>query len=378
MLIYRQGGSKTSTAKYARMIEAVGPDHRAREILLYCGATPTARWTGKRIQVQNFARPTIKDFNSDKAINVALKEGRAGLVKLYGEQNVMNALVSVIRGMLIASPGCKLFCADFAAIEARVAFWLAEHEEGVQAFLEKRKLYEEMASEAFGIPIEEVTKESLERFVGKESVLGCQYGLGWAKFLKNCHMKGVKQVTPEMAKKAVYTYRKVHHPIPEFWDKIERACLQATMNPGKRFKATKVTVYVADRWLNIKLPSGRRLRYFKPRVTQKQLANGQMVPELRYFAMDLHQWKEIPSWGGTLTNHCVQGIARDLMANAMINIENAGYQFLLSVHDEGLSEQKNGLGSVAHYVSLMTKLPEWAEGCPVEAEGWTGPRYKKG
>lgn len=383
MLEYRQGGSKTSVAKYHAMLRAVGDDHRAKELLLYCGTIPTARWSGKRVQPQNFPRPTVKEpgqdyFDSDKAICLALKDGRDGLAKRYGKNKVMDVLVSIIRGMLIASPGRELYCADFAAVEARIAFWVAEHIEGVKAFKENRKLYEEMASEAFNVPLERVTKNSLERFVGKETILGAQYGLGWAKHLKNCHQKGVPQVTADMAKKAIYTYRKVHHPIPKFWKDIEHACIQAILNPGKHYKVTKTTAYVSDKWLNIKLPSGRRLRYYKPRITQKQLAGGRMVPEIRYWTMELHQWRETSIWGGIFTNHVVQGIARDLMVNGVINIENAGYKFLLSVHDEGLSEKKKGLGSVKEYVKLITQLPKWAYGAPITAEGWCGPRYKKG
>lgn len=382
MLEYRQSGSKTSTAKYVSMLAAVGRDHRARELLLYCGTVPTARWAGKRVQPQNFPRPTIKGFNSDEAIKMIQTGGIEAIREKYGRNKVMDVLVSSIRGMLIASPGKDLYCADFAAVEARIAFWVAEHEEGLQAFRENRKLYEEMAAEAFDIDLDWLLtkegKESIERFVGKESVLGCQYGLGWAKFLKNCHQKGVKQVTPDMAKKAVYTYRKLHHPIPEFWDKIGHACIQAVLNPGKRYRVTKVVVYMSDKWLNIKLPSGRRLRYFKPRITQKQLASGRMVPEIRYWTVELHQWREVSIWGGVFTNHIVQGIARELMVNGVFNIENAGYEFLISVHDEGLAEREHDRGNVAEFVGLMTQLPKWAEGAPITAEGWSGPRYKKG
>jgi hypothetical protein len=82
--------------------------------------------------------------------------------------------------------------------------------------------------------------------------------------------------------------------------------------------------------------------------------------------------------GPVVAHNCVQGISRDLMANAMMNIENAGYRFLLSVHDEGLSEHVKGRGSVEEYVGLMTQLPAWAEGCPVVAEGWKDERYRKG
>lgn len=382
MLEYRQSGSKTSTAKYLKMISAVGEDHRARELLLYCGTIPTARWSGKRVQPQNFSRPTVKEpgqdyFDSDSAIRLALRGGRKALSECYGKHKVMDVLVSIIRGMLIASSGHDLYCADFAAVEARIAFWIAEHEEGIQAFLDGRKLYEEMASEAFDVPIERVTKDSLERFVGKETILGAQYGLGWMKHLKNCHRKGVPQVTPEMAKKAIYTYRKIHHPIPKFWGDIERACIQAILNPGKRFKVTKVQAFMADQWLCIKLPSGRRLKYFNPRVTQKQLASGKMVPEIRYWTMEFHQWKETNIWGGIFTNHIVQGVARDLMVNGVINIEGAGYKMLLTIHDEALAEKEKGMGDVKEYCALMTKLPQWAQGAPITAEGWTGTRYRK-
>lgn len=382
MLLYRQSGSKTSTAKYVSMLAAVDDDYRAKELLLYCGAIPTARWAGKRIQVQNFPRPTIKEpgedfFDSNRAIALAIGGGREALSKRYGNTKVMSTLVSIIRGMLIASPGKELFCADFAAVEARLAFWLADHFEGIQAFKENRKLYEEMAVEAFGVPMEQVTKNSLERFVGKETILGAQYGLGHVKHLKNCHQKGVPQVTSDMAKKAIYTYRKIHHPIPTFWKNIEAACIQAILNPGKRYPITKVVAYMSDKWLNIKLPSGRRLRYFKPRITQKRLASGRMVPEIRYWTVELHKWQEISIWGGQFFNHITQGTARDLMTNAIINIEDAGYEFLISAHDEGVAERTIGEGNLKQYISLMTKLPAWAKGAPITAEGWCGPRYKK-
>lgn len=377
MLQYRQAGSKTSTGKYVSMIHAVGKDSRARELLLYHGAVPTARWAGKRVQPQNFPRPTIKGFNSDEAIALINSDGLPAIRKKYGEHNVMDVLVSSIRGMMIASPGFELFCADFAAVEARLAFWVAEHEEGLEAFRNKLKLYEMMAAEAFDMKIEDVLKDSLERFVGKESVLGCQYGMGWKKFMAQCHKKGMSRVTEEIAKKAVYTYRRVHAPVTQLWRNLEEAAIAAITYPGEQIKINKVVFYVSGNWLNIKLPSGRRLRYFKPCIKQKQLAHGRMVPEIRYWGMEAYQWRLCSIWGGILCNHIVQGIARDLMVNGIFNIDEAGYRFLLSVHDEGLSERQKGFGNLKEYVKLITKLPKWADGAPITAEGWSGPRYRK-
>lgn len=382
MLEYRQGASRTSTAKYLKMIQAVGSDNRARELLLYCGAVPTARWAGKRIQPHNFPRPTIKGFNSDEAIELIKSGGLKALRLKYGKTKVMDVLVSAIRGMLIAPDGKEFFCADFAAVEARLAFWVAGHEDGIRAFQEERKLYEEMAAETFKLTLEwlcsEEGKASLERFVGKESVLGCQYGMGWSKFLKQCHTKGMSKVTPDIAKKAVYTYRRVHSPVPDAWKALEQAVVQAIRVPGSVHKLCKVAIYVRGDFLHIKLPSGRKLRYFKPRVSQKQLAGGRMVPQIHHWAVWKKSWVESTIWGGIFFNHIVQGIARDLMMCGTINIENAGYEFVLSVHDEALAEREKGCGNLKSFLHLMAgQLPAWAEGAPIKAEGWVGARYKK-
>lgn len=375
MLEYRQSVSKTSTAKYVSMLNAVGEDHRARELLLYCGTVPTARWSGKRLQPQNMPRPHLKQNDIDKAIS-GLKTGSLEWVrKSFGDP--MKVFATLTRSMLVSSPSKEFFCADFAAVEARLAFWVAEHEEGLEAYRQNRKLYEEMAAETFDMKVGEIPKDSLERFIGKETILGAQYGMGWKKFQDACKNKG-KIISDETAKKAVYTYRKVHHPIPALWKNLEYAVVRAIAIPGSRHKLNKVTIYTHGNFLNIKLPSGRRLRYFKPRLSQKQFAGGRMVPEIRYWGMENHQWQECVIWGGIFTNHIVQGIARDLMVNGIFNIENAGYEVVLTIHDEVLAERKLGVGNVSEYILLMTKLPEWAKGAPIVAEGWSGPRYRKG
>jgi Mesyanzhinovviridae DNA polymerase I len=377
MLKLRQAGSKTSTGKYIAMIHGVGADHRARELLLYNGAVPTARWAGKRIQVQNFPKPTIKGFSSDEAIALIQSGGLPGIRKKYGANHVMDCLVSSVRGMLIASTRKELFGADYSQVEARLAFWVAGHEEGLQAFRDGVKLYEMMAAEVFDMEVDDVTKDGIERFIGKQIFLGAIYGVGWKKFLQMCHSFGVKDVTEEMAKKAVYTYRRVHHPIPQLWKNLEEAAIAAVLNPGSKHKTSRVVFYTHGNWLSIKLPSGRRLRYFKPCIKQKQLAGGRMVPEIRYEGMEAHQWRLTSIWGGIFCNHIVQGIARDLMAHGMMAINDAGYEVLLSIHDEVLSERTKGEGSVEEYKALMTKLPDWAKGAPIEATCYTGLRYRK-
>ena len=83
-------------------------------------------------------------------------------------------------------------------------------------------------------------------------------------------------------------------------------------------------------------------------------------------------------WGMLVENQ-TQAVSRDIMAHAMRQAEElTQYRVVLSVHDELISEAPIGYGSVEDFEQVLTELPAWAEGCPIEAEGWRGPRYKKG
>lgn len=395
MLKLRQASSKSSTSKYKAMLAAIGEDHRAKELLLYCGADRTGRWSGKRIQPQNFPRPTPelqkRGFNSDLAIEL-IKKGNINLVRTaYGPSKVMDVFASCVRGMIIPSPGKEFFCADFAAVEARVAFWIAKCAAGLKAFSEDQKIYEEMAAYAFDIDLNWLLtkegKESLERFVGKESILGCQYGMAWLKFLNQCHKKGMKSVTPKIAKKAVRAYRDRYPEICYAWANLEWAAIEAIKNPGEVYKTNRVSIYVKGEFLIIKLPSGRKVKCFKPHLVNVERF-GKLKPEIRYWSKGWavnpktgkpHKtWCVVKTWGGTIFNWVVQGTARDLMVHGIKRIEKAEYEFVLSVHDEGLSEREKGKGSLDEYLHLMAgELPTWGKGIPLKAEGWVGQRYKK-
>ncbi len=66
------------------------------------------------------------------------------------------------------------------------------------------------------------------------------------------------------------------------------------------------------------------------------------------------------------------------MAAALLRMEDSGlYIPVLSVHDEGLALCPEGKGDVKQFEQLMATNPRWAKGCPVDAEGWMGKRYKK-
>ncbi len=83
------------------------------------------------------------------------------------------------------------------------------------------------------------------------------------------------------------------------------------------------------------------------------------------------------AYGGLWTENVVSGIARDLLAEAMLRIEAAGYPIMLHVHDELVAEVPLGFGSIEEVTRLMTRKPVWALELPIAASAWTGTRYCK-
>jgi len=372
LLEIRQALSKTSTAKYTVFDLRSRSDSRVRDNLMYHGAS-TGREAGTGLQVHNFPQGTVRDLES---LIEALSTGDLAWVRaLFG--NPMAAFSSALRGMIQATPGYRLFCGDFNAIEARVVFWLAGDRVGLRLFSSGVDPYVEMAAEIYSIPASEVT--SAQRDVGKRAILGLGFGMGWKKFLLTCKQYGMP-VTEALAKRAVQIYRERHTFVVMLWKNLERAAIAAVMNPGKAYTINRTKWFVKGKFLYVELPSGRRLAYFGPTIRWKHTPWGEKVPELWHWGVDSvsKKWINGSTYGGKLTENIVQATARDFMEEATIRLDDAGYETLIKVHDEILDEKKIGEGSLEEFERIMGELPPWGKGIPIKVKGWTGFRYKKG
>jgi DNA polymerase len=418
ILEIRRALSKASTAKYKMFKLRSGTDGRVRDLLLYCGAARTGRWAGKGLQPQNFPRGVVKDIS--EAIRRIKIEDVEMLKLLYGE-NLMPLFSSVLRGMFSATPGHELFVQDYNAIECRVAWWLAGHEKGLQMFRLGQDPYWQMAKAIYNLPSSLVydsdNKEHQEmRQVGKAAVLGCGYQMGERKFVTSAWDIYRAKVDKNMAKKAVQKYREVHFPVQEIWENFETAAIAATENPGTTYRVGRVTFCRKNRFLQIELPSGRRLSYCDPQTAISKTyvmtstidgevsyaqtfeaakalhekgyrkTNEFFSKKLSYFEVNqmakkadtvIPKWAKESTYGGKLFENVVQAVARDILAEAIIRAEKYGFNILLHSHDELVSEAPKGKFESEEYKKVMEQLPAWANGLPLKSSGWVGSRYRK-
>lgn len=361
--------NKSSISKYKAFLASVCSDGKIRGYLRYHAAT-TGRFGGKYVQPHNLFKSLSGE---DENIIATLKQDDYEFFKtLY--PNVFAALADCLRGMIIAPPGQKLFDADYSAIEARIVLWFAKDEKALEGYRRGEDAYKKIASLIFGIPIDEVTPA--QRDLGKRCELGSGFGMGHVKFQATCE-KFNQPISEALAKKAINTYRALHAPVKKFWYALEAAAIRAVKQPGQ-----VVTIsYLQWRYdveknvLACKLPSGKKIYYQKPKISQTLTRFG-MREQLSYTMYKGKTPMRVRTYGGHLTENVVQATARELMCFAALNLEALGYQICLSVHDELLAfvNEKSNFDTFLHEVN---KLPLYLTGLPLKTGGWSGYRYRK-
>jgi DNA polymerase len=168
-------------------------------------------------------------------------------------------------------------------------------------------------------------------------------------------------------------WRDAHPNITGYWSKLKSVVGRALASRGNTINEIGLKVRASKNWLLIGLPSGRTLCYPSPRVAEDGA--------ISYMGIDQYtrKWTRISTHGGKLFENIVQAIARDVMAANMPLIEAAGYEIILTVHDEIIAETPDEPGyNVEHMAGLLAAPPPWALDMPLAAAGFETYRYKKG
>lgn len=359
--------AKTPVKKYeAFRMRTVG--ERVHGSLTYHSAS-TGRWASTGINLQNLPRPSFAD--TDTCIELFHHRDPAAIDMIYGD--TMEALSSCLRGMITAPEGKRLLVADYSAIEARVLAWLAGQEDVLAVFRSHGKLYEHTAAQIYRIPIDAVGKA--QRQIGKVAALALGYQGAVGAFQSMAGNYGLK-VPDEQAEQIKDDWRNANQRIVKFWWDLDAAAIEAVKSGAQVSVGNKgIAFKVSGGFLFCRLPSGRLLAYCQPRIAEGRFGNEQVT----YMGVDSvsRKWTRQHIYGGKWAENLTQAVARDLMAEAMLRIEKAGYDVVLSVHDELLAEAPEGFGSLQEFEALMCELPPWAQGLPIAASGFESIRYRK-
>lgn len=408
LLAVRQQASTTSTSKYKALINRVNSDGRLRGTLQFMGAPRTGRWAGRGFQPQNLTRPTLPQWEIDLGIE-AIKSGTVDLLT----DNIMKLTSNTLRGCICAPPSKKLVVSDLSNIEGRVLAWLADENWKIRAFYDYDEgkghdLYKLSYAKSFGVSPESVDKE--QRQIGKvqELALGYEGGVGafitfstaygidldamaesalgnidkdileqaknayeWAH--KNKRTYGLSPKAYIVCDAFKRSWREAHPNIIDFWKALDMSVRAVIEGRYKSLKIkNKIEIDKIGSWLRIKLPSGRYLCYPGARIDE--------AGKISYLGQNTYsrKWERIYTYGGKIAENITQAVARDVMAWKMPCIDEIGFQIVLTVHDEIITEAPDVPEYSHEYLSQMLSTPPfWADGLPLAAAGFESYRYKK-
>lgn len=355
----------------------------------------------------------MKDEPIEDAIE-AVKRGDLDL--LYSPSEFPAVLSNCLRGAIIVPEGKRMVVADYSNIEGRVLAWLAGESWKLDAFRAYDAgtgpdLYKLTYSKAFSVPVESVTKA--QRQMGKVLELAMGYGGGPGAFVTfamgygiDLHdmAKATLPVVPaDVRDEAERAYewaattpkrlcglehdvwiacdsvkrlwRRANPHIVAFWGRVEEACVASLQTYCTEHLHRGLKTWASKGWLGIALPSNRTLLYPSARV-------GTEDEGCTFSYMGVHQmtrkWQRIKTYGGKVVENITQAVACDVLCNALFNVDRAGFEPILTVHDEILTEAPDDdAHDFKQLEAAMEILPRWAKGLPLAAAGFSSYRYHK-
>lgn len=323
--------------------------------------------SGRLVQVQNLPQNHLAALEEAREL-IRLEDLDTTVAKFGAVSSVLSEL---IRTAFIPKPGCRFIVADFSSIEARVIAWYAKEEWRLKLFDEGGDIYCQSASKMFGVPVVKNGVNGELRQKGKIAELACGYG-GSVGALKafGAVALGIKE---EELQGIINAWRASSPRIVKFWWDIDRA-VKYVINTRSSYKCYGLELSYERSILFIRLPSGRRLAYCKPRLG----INGFGSECVTYEGLGASKkWERIESYGPKFVENIVQATARDILCEAMMRLHKDGYKITMHVHDEVVLEVENGVSTVEEVCRIMSITPSWAEGLNLRADGYECKFYKK-
>lgn len=355
--------SKSSVKKYTAMKNTACSDNRARGMFSFYGASRTGRWAGRNVQLQNLPQNYLPDLSEAREL---VKYGSFEDIQMLYD-DVPDTLSQLIRTAFIPRQGMKFIVADFSAIEARVIAWLAGEEWRMKAFANGEDIiYCASASKMFGVPVVKHGENGQLRQKGKISELACGFGgsVGAMKAM------GGSEMSDAELKQIVTDWRTASPHIVQLWWDVENAAIKAVRDKTET-ETHGIHFSYESGFLFIRLLSGRRLAYVKPRIGENRFGGDSITYEGIGTG---RKWERLETYSGKLVENIVQATARDLLFYSMQTLSQ--YFIVGHIHDEMIIEcpKDTKLDEICQQMAIT---PDWAKGLLLRADGYECSFYKK-
>lgn len=365
VLSLRQQLAKSSVKKYDAMLSSHCIDDRIRGMFQFYGANRSGRFSGRLVQLQNLYRNSMPHL--DTARDLIKADDIETLDLLFGD--IPDVLSQLIRTALVPKAPYKRFIvADFTSIEGVVLSWLAGEQWRLDVFKNGGDIYCISASKIFGVPVVKHGINGYLRQKGKIAELACGYGgsVGAMKAMGAQEMG----LSDDEIQQIVTDWRDASPNIVKLWWDVDRA-VKKCIKEKTEANVKGLHIFCESGFLFIELPSGRRLAYVKPKIGENKFG-GESVT---YMGVgEQKKWERIESYGPKFVENIIQGIARDILLHAMMNLRD--YRIVAHVHDEVIIEATDDI-TVDEIVQKMCITPRWARGLTLRADGYECEFYMK-
>ena len=363
-LSLRQQLAKSSVKKYQAMENAACRDDRCRGMFMFYGANRTGRFAGRLVQLQNLPQNHMPDLAIARAL---VRAGNLEALDILYD-DIPDTLSQLIRTAFIPAEGLKFYVADFSAIEARVIAWFAGENWRSEVFKNGGDIYCASASQMFKVPVEKHGVNGHLRQKGKIAELARGYGgsVGALKAMGAIEMG----LTGDELQPLVDMWRQSNPNIVKFWWAVDRA-VKKTVTDKTPQEIKGVRFECRSGMLFITLPSGRRLSYVRTRMGTNKFGGEAVTYE---GIGGTKKWERIESYGPKFVENIVQATARDILMYAMKTLRCC--RIVATVHDEIIIEADPRV-SLEAICEQMGRVPPWADGLILRADGYTCDFYQK-
>jgi len=361
LLITKQQLGGSSLKKLDVILKTTSSDDRLRNQYMHVGAGATFRTTGRGVQMQNLKRLHGEGDNTDLLMGGAWWDNdmlAANMRQVFKAEN----------------PNGFLIVGDFSSVESRGLAWQAGEQWKLNAYAQGQDLYKVQASQMFGVPVDQITKD--QRQIGKVGELACGYGAGADAVRSFADKMGVELSEIESAK-LVKDWRAANPKIVDYWQELDDALHTAvagtpanvrlphaivkftpvtapqslqdqTGNPNLR--SLQIMFFSLNGWKAIEFTRvihgvyehGRNVQYWKP----SERKTGDLWTD-RFTDPKTKQQRKYSVYGGKLAGLLTQSLCREVFFESLAYLQPTvdkvdNLQVVGQFHDEIVVEWKPG------------------------------------